>query len=62
MLPCNCSYVFVFLQTSLIIDFGIARYSDSQDTLFVSKMRRKNANLLSFVHTELLETNIIGVS
>ena len=36
--------------------------SDTQDKLLVSKMRRKNANLLSFLHTELLEKNIIGVS
>ena len=62
MLLFNCSSVFAFLQTSVNINFGIARESDTQDTLLISKMRRKkNANLLSFVHTELLETNIIGV-
>ena len=61
MLPFNCSCVFAFLQTSLDINFKIARDSDSQNTLLISKMRRKNANLLSFVDTELLETNIVGV-
>ena len=41
---------------------SIARDTDTQDTLLISKMRRKNANLLSFVHRELLETNIIRIS
>ena len=49
MLPFNCSCLFVCLQTSLNINFGIARDSDSRDMLVVSKMHKKNANLLSFV-------------
>ena len=54
-------FVFVFLKTSLNINIGIARDSDTQETLLVSKMRRDNTNLLSLVDTELLETNIIGI-
>ena len=41
MLPFNCSCVFVCLQTSLGINFGIARDSDTRDMLVVSKMRKK---------------------
>ena len=62
MVPCTCSCIFVFLQTSLKIDFRTASVSDTRDTLLVQKMRRENANLLYFVHTALLETNIIEVS
>ena len=56
MCPCNCSCVFAFLQISLSINFGIAKGSDTQDTLLVSQMRKKNVNHLPFVHTELLQT------
>ena len=62
MLPCTCSCVFVFLQTSLNINFETARDSDTQEMLLVQKVHRKNANFLSFVHTALLETSVIGVS
>ena len=41
MLPCNCSCVFVFLEASINTNFGIARDSDTQDTLLVSKMSRE---------------------
>ena len=54
MLPFNCSCVFVFLQASLNINFGIAKDSDTQDMQFVLKMRRKKCYPFSFVHTELV--------
>ena len=54
MLPFNCSCVFVLPQASLNINFGIARDSDTQDMLFVLKMRRKKRYPFSFVHTELI--------
>ena len=62
MLPFNRFSVFAFLQTSLNTNNGIARDSDTQDTLLISKVyvkkKEKKDHLLSFDHTELLETKI----
>ena len=61
MLPCNYSCVFVFLQRSFNTIFGIASDSDTQHW-YQKCVEKENANLLSFVHTELLETNVIQES